>query len=61
MPENIYKFKTFRELYKSFAPTEIGSAANDSLEKMINNTYEIYSPAQKNNLGVLTIRVQLIH
>ncbi|MHA5168372.1 ASCH domain-containing protein, partial [Oenococcus oeni] len=56
-----YKFKTFCELYKSFTSTEVGSATNDSLEKMVNDTYKIYSPAQERNFGVLAIRIRLIH
>ena len=45
----------------SFTSTEVGSAADDSLEKMVNDTYKIYSPAQERNFGVLAIRVQSIH
>ncbi len=59
--KKIYKFKTFCELYKSFTSTEVGSATNDSLEKMVNDTYKIYSPAQERNFGVLAIRIRLIH
>lgn len=55
----IYKFKAFSALYQQFYGLEVGSAADDSLEKMVNDTYAIYSPEQEKKYGVLAIRISL--
>lgn len=57
--DKIYNFKTFNELYQRFNGLTVGSSPNDSLEKMISDTYKIYSPEQEKEYGVLALKIKL--
>lgn len=57
--DKIYNFKSFCTLYQCFNGLEVGSSLGDSLEKMVNETYEIYTPKQEEKYGVLAIRISL--
>ncbi|WP_010579841.1 ASCH domain-containing protein [Liquorilactobacillus vini] len=57
--DKIYKFKTFSALYRQFYGLKVGSATDDSLETMVNDTYAIYSPEQEEKYGVLAIKISL--
>lgn len=58
--EKINKFETFRELYSNFDAIVVGSPKNDSLDKMVSDTYTIYSPEQEKKYGVLALKVNII-
>lgn len=53
-------FPNFKELYLSYSPIEVGSYAEDSIDKMLADTYTIYSPAVERKFGALAIEVSLI-
>ncbi|KGB50793.1 isomerase [Leuconostoc mesenteroides P45] len=58
--EKIYKFKTFKELYSYFNAIEVGGEDGDSVNKMVEDTYTIYSPEQEQQFGVLALKVGLV-
>ncbi|GMA68858.1 isomerase [Leuconostoc litchii] len=57
---NIYRFSTFLELYQKFGGIQVGSEEHDSVDKMVSQTYEIYSRKQEQDFGVLAIEVKVI-
>lgn len=58
--EKIYKFETFKELYSHFNAIEVGGKEVDSVDKMVAETYTIYSPEQEKQFGVLALKVDLV-
>lgn len=55
--EKIYKFETFKALYSHFSAIEVGAEQFDSVDKMVADTYTIYSPEEENKFGVLALEV----
>lgn len=50
-------FTTFKEMYENVSAEEIGSRG-DTIEEMVNDTYEIYTPEQEKKYGTLAIRIE---
>lgn len=57
--KQLYKFATFADLYAQFNGAKVGSNSTDNIEKMVNDTYEIYTPEQERHYGVLAIEMLL--
>lgn len=52
-------FPTFKDMYENVSAIEMG-ARGDTIEKMVNNTYEIYTPEQERTYGTLAIRIKYL-
>ncbi|MGO0154284.1 ASCH domain-containing protein [Leuconostoc mesenteroides] len=55
----LYKFTTFSDLYERFHGAIVGSNPTDDIQKMVNDTYKIYTPEQEKYYGVLAIEILL--
>lgn len=53
-------FTSFTALYTAFPGPQVGAAAEDSVPKMTQDTYQHYTPAQERANGVLAIHLRLI-
>ncbi|CAM4002690.1 ASCH domain-containing protein [Lederbergia lenta] len=53
------KYPTFEEMYKDI-PYDCFDTHNDSINEMVEQTYEIYSPEQEKDWGTLAITIKLI-
>lgn len=52
-------YPTFREMYESI-PAEDFDTVGESIDKMVEQTYEVYSPAQEREWGTIAITLQVI-
>ncbi|HEY4399964.1 MAG TPA: ASCH domain-containing protein [Lactobacillaceae bacterium] len=59
--EKIYKFETFKALYSHFSAIEVGAEQSESADKMVADTYTIYSPEQEKQFGVLALEIYKKH
>lgn len=55
----IHPFKNFKQLYQAFPATRFG-CEGDSVATMVQETYDIYSPEQEAQHGVLGIEITLV-
>jgi len=53
------KYPTFREMYEKI-PVSDFDTIGDSIDQMVNNTYEIYSREQEEKWGTLAICIKMI-
>ncbi|KAB8135753.1 ASCH domain-containing protein [Gracilibacillus oryzae] len=53
------EFPTFREMYKSI-PAKDFDAVGGSIDEMVQQTYQIYSPEQEKEWGTLAINIRVI-
>jgi len=51
------KFPTFRDMYETI-PAENFDAVGDSIDEMVDSTYEIYSPKREKEWGTLAITIK---
>lgn len=51
-------FDTFEELYSAF-PMDAFGVSNETVESMVQGTWEIYSPEQQDRWGTLAITLEL--
>ncbi|TPR19334.1 ASCH domain-containing protein [Apilactobacillus timberlakei] len=54
---SIETFDTFKDIYLKYSGTEVGSKNEDSLYKMLDETYSIYSREQEQKWGVIAIHL----
>ncbi|SDL10905.1 ASCH domain-containing protein [Lacicoccus qingdaonensis] len=52
-------FPTFREMYENVSAEDMG-AQGGSVESMVENTYEIYTPEQERKYGTLAITIKYV-
>lgn len=52
-------FPTFKEMYENISAKEMGSC-EESIEKMIEDTYEIYTPEQEKTYGTVAIKIKYL-
>lgn len=52
-------FPTFKEMYESI-PADNFDTVGDTMEKMLSETYEVYTPEQEKQWGTLAITIKLI-
>lgn len=52
-------YPTFQEMYEAI-PAEDFDTVNDSITKMVEQTYEIYTPEQETKWGTLAITIKII-
>jgi len=57
--EELAVFPTFKEMYESVSAEEMGSRG-ETIEEMVNDTYEIYTPEQEKKYGSLAIRIKCL-
>ena len=50
-------FATFTALYTRYGGVQVGSVPDDSVAKMVADTYTIYTPEQEREFGVLAIHI----
>lgn len=53
------KYPTFREMYESI-PADDFDVVGDSIDEMVEQTYEIYSPEREKQWGTLAITIKLV-
>lgn len=53
------KFPMFRDMYETI-PAEDFDAVGDSINEMVESTYEIYSPEREKEWGTLAITIKLL-
>ncbi|WP_125706379.1 ASCH domain-containing protein [Lacticaseibacillus daqingensis] len=51
----IAHFATFAALYRRYGGLQVGSAPTDSVAQMVTETYQLYTPAQEAEFGVLAL------
>ena len=56
---DLRRFSTFREMYESI-PAGALDATGETIDRMVENTYEIYSPEQEKRWGTLAIEVEIL-
>lgn len=52
-------FPTFKDMYENVSAAEMGSR-EDTVEQMVNDTYEIYTPEHEKKYGTLAIRIKYV-
>lgn len=52
-------FPTFKEMYESI-PADKFDTVGDTMEKMLSETYEVYTPEQEKRWGTLAITIELL-
>lgn len=52
-------YPTFKEMYDNVSAEEMGSH-DDTVEEMVKDTYEIYTPEQEATYGTLAIRIKYL-
>ena len=52
--EELTTFPTFKNMYENISAAEMGSKG-DSIDQMVEDTYEIYTPEQERTYGTLAI------
>ena len=55
--QGLEKFATFTELYTRYGGRQVGSVPEDSVAKMVADTYTIYTPEQEREFGVLAMHI----
>jgi ASC-1-like (ASCH) protein len=53
------EFPTFKEMYEAIPASEFDTVG-DSIDLMVQQTYEIYSPEQEKEWGTLAITIKLL-
>lgn len=57
--EALTVFPTFKDMYENISSEEMG-ALGETVEEMVKDTYEIYTPEQKKKYGTLAIRIKYV-
>lgn len=54
------RFPTFKEMYETL-PDQILGAYGQTVDQMLDDTYEIYSQEQEQHWGTVAIHIEVIH
>src|SRR5699024_4485259 len=57
--KGLKEYNTFKDMYEAITAKALG-AVGDSIEKMVENTFEIYTAEREKEWGTLAIFVQLV-
>lgn len=53
------QYETFKEMYESIPASDF-DAVGDSIDEMVEQTYQIYSPERERDWGTLAITIKLL-
>lgn len=54
----LFKFKSFNQLFKNISPKDIGFYSSETEEEMINCYYNFYTKEEEIKYGVLAIKIK---
>ncbi|WP_411953845.1 ASCH domain-containing protein [Alkalibacillus sp. S2W] len=52
-------FSTFKEMYENVSASDL-DAVGQSIDEMVERTYQIYTPEQENEWGTVAIKIKLL-